>query len=63
MHLLYGVITTILYPVLILIIFIRKFLKKEDKLRYKEKIFHSHFNINRSKNLKLIWFHAASVVT
>ncbi len=61
MHLLYGVITTILYPVLTLIIFIRKFLKKEDKLRYKEKIFHSHFNINRSKNLKLIWFHAASV--
>ena len=39
MHLLYGVITTILYPVLILIIFIRKFLKKEDKLRYKEKFF------------------------
>ena len=30
-------------------------------MRYKEKIFTSSFKVNRSKNSKLIWFHAASV--
>ena len=61
MILLYRVLTTFLYPILILAIFFRKIRKKEDALRYKEKIFPSCFNVVRSSNLKLIWFHAASI--
>ena len=36
-------------------------LKKEDNLRYKEKIFPGYFNPRKNKIKKLIWFHAASV--
>ena len=36
-------------------------LKKEDPIRYKEKIFSSSFNVKKNNNKKLIWFHAASV--
>jgi 3-deoxy-D-manno-octulosonic-acid transferase len=61
MILLYRVLTTFLYPILILAIFFRKIRKKEDALRYKEKIFPSCFNVVRNNNLKLIWFHAASI--
>ena len=61
MILLYRVLTTFLYPILILAIFFRKIRKKEDTLRYKEKIFPSCFNVVRNNNLKLIWFHAASI--
>tara|TARA_X000001036_G_C20619574_1_gene782469 strand:+ start:160 stop:1443 length:1284 start_codon:yes stop_codon:yes gene_type:complete len=61
MILLYRVLTTFLYPILILIIFLRKIRKKEDAFRYKEKIFPSYFNVVRNKNCKLIWFHAASI--
>ena len=58
---LYKIITTILYPFLIIFIFIRKIKKKEHPTRFKEKIFPSSFNINRDKRLKLIWFHASSI--
>ena len=61
MILVYRVLTTLIYPILLIYILIRKLRKKEDKDRYKEKIFTSHFNIVRKKNLKLIWFHAASI--
>ena len=61
MILLYRVLTTFLYPVLILLIFFRKIIKKEDASRYKEKIFPSYFNVVRNNNYKLIWFHAASI--
>ena len=61
MILIYRVITTIIFPVLITIIFIRKLLNKEDSERYKEKIFSSKFNVVKKKNSKLIWFHAASI--
>ena len=61
MILLYRVLTTFLYPILILAIFFRKIRKKEDTLRYKEKIFPSCFNVVRNNNSKLIWFHAASI--
>lgn len=61
MILLYRVLTTFLYPILILIIFLRKIRKKEDAFRYKEKIFSSYFNVVRNNNCKLIWFHAASI--
>ena len=57
----YKFLTNICYPFFVLFTFFRKIKKKEDSLRYKEKIFTSSFKVNRSKNSKLIWFHAASV--
>ena len=57
----YRFITTLIYPLLIFVIFLRKVLKKEDHKRYKEKIFSSYFNVIRKENSKLIWFHAASI--
>ena len=60
MILFYRIITTFLYPVLVLIIFFRKLIGKEDKIRFKEKIFIKDFNVSR-KEEKLIWFHAASI--
>ena len=61
MILIYRGLTNLFYPILFILIFYRKILKKEHKTRYKEKIFPSHFNIIRKKNTKLIWFHAASI--
>ncbi len=61
MILFYRVLTFLLYPFLIMLIFIRKCNKKEHITRYKEKIFPKHFNIKREINSKLIWFHAASI--
>ena len=46
--LVYRVFTTLIYPLLLVYILIRK-LKKEDRDRYKEKIFTSYFNIKRKK--------------
>ena len=57
----YRFLTFFLYPVFILIIFLRIFFKKENNLRYKEKIFSSSFNPNKRENKKLIWFHASSI--
>jgi 3-deoxy-D-manno-octulosonic-acid transferase len=61
MILTYRILTNLIYPFLLILIFIRKILNKEDPYRFKEKIFISHFNIKRKKNKKLIWFHAASI--
>jgi len=61
MKLTYRMLTSFLYPILILLIYFRKIIKKEDQKRFKEKIFPSCFNINRTKDSKLIWFHAASI--
>ena len=61
MLLLYKILTTILYPFLIIFIFFRKLKKKEHSSRYKEKIFSANFNVNRKENTKLLWFHAASI--
>ena len=58
---LYRILTYLSYPILILIIFFRKIKNKEDNERYKEKIFVPSFNPKKDKNLKLIWFHAASI--
>ena len=58
---LYKILTSILYPFLIIFIFFRKLKKKEHSKRYKEKIFSWNFNIKREKNTKLLWFHAASI--
>ena len=61
MILLYRIITNILYPFFIALIYFRTIIKKEDTKRFKEKIFKSSFNIKRTTKSKLIWFHAASV--
>ena len=58
---LYRVLTNILYPFLYIFLLIRVLRKKEDPKRYKEKIFVKHFNITKSKNSELLWFHATSV--
>jgi 3-deoxy-D-manno-octulosonic-acid transferase len=57
---LYRVLINFFYPLIIIIIFLRKFAKKEDSIRFKEKIFSSKFNAIKKKS-KLIWFHAASI--
>ena len=61
MILTYKFLTNIFYPFFVLFTYLRKIKKKEDPIRFKEKIFTSSFKINRKKNSKLIWFHAASV--
>jgi 3-deoxy-D-manno-octulosonic-acid transferase len=57
----YRYLTYLLFPIFIILIYFRSIVKKEDKIRFKEKIFSSHFNINKDNNRKLIWFHAASI--
>ena len=59
MLLLYKLLTFFFYTFLIIIIYIRKFLRKEDDKRYIEKIFLS--KLPKIKKNKLIWFHAASI--
>ena len=57
----YRFCTVFFYPFLIFFIYFRKLINKEDKKRYKEKIFTSHFFPTRNREKKLIWFHAASI--
>ena len=57
----YRLISLILYPLLIFIIYLRKIFNKEDKIRFKEKLFFSSFLNNFDDRKKLIWFHAASI--
>ena len=61
MIILYRTLTIIIYPLLIVLVFLRRLLNKEDAKRYKEKIFPSSFNVQRTNNSKLILFHAASI--
>ncbi len=61
MIIIYKVLTNLLYPILIIFLYYRKIINKEDPKRFKEKILSSHFKINKKENLKLIWFHAASI--
>ena len=58
---LYRIISSFLYPLLVVLIFLRKYFDKEHIKRYKEKIFISSFNVDRKLNTELIWFHAASI--
>ena len=51
MILLYKVLSSFLYPFLVLMIYLRRFLGKEDLTRFKEKIFPSSFNIINKKTL------------
>ena len=57
----YRLITILLYPFLIILIFLRRLFNKEDHNRYKEKIFASKFFPDRDERKQLIWFHAASI--
>ena len=57
----YRYLTYLLFPLFVFLIYFRSILQKEDKTRYKEKIFSSHFNVNKNNSKKLIWFHAASI--
>jgi len=57
----YRILSTTLYPVLIILIFFRKILNKEDKFRFREKIFPSTFFKVFKNNKRIIWFHAASL--
>ena len=61
MILTYRICSTLMLPLLFIFIYLRKIFKKEHAQRFKEKILVSHFNVIRKKNLKLIWFHAASI--
>ena len=57
----YRYLTYFFFPLLIVLIYLRSIFKKEDKVRFKEKIFRSHFKVRRENDKKLIWFHAASI--
>ena len=57
----YRYFTYFLFPLFVILIYFRSFLNKEDRIRFKEKIFTSHFNANKDNKKKLIWFHAASI--
>ena len=57
----YRCLTSFLFPFFIILIYFRRILNKEDKTRFKEKIFSSHFRANKKDKKKLIWFHAASI--
>ena len=61
MLLIYRFLVYIFFPIIVLIIYLRTFLNKEDRNRYKEKLFSNSFNANRNHKKKLIWFHAASI--
>ena len=56
----YNLITIFLYPFLIFLFFIRKFLKKESGDSLIDKLTFSRVSGNK-KRKKLIWFHAASI--
>ena len=57
----YRILIFFLFPLFVILIYLRSILKKEDRTRYKEKIFSSSFNVIRNNTKKLIWFHAASI--
>ena len=51
----------LLYPFLVILIFLRRSVNKEDNIRFKEKIFPSSFSNSFNNEKKIIWFHAASI--
>ena len=61
MLIIYRCLINILFPLIIIVIFLRVLFNKEDRSRFKEKLFFSSLDIYRNSNRKLIWFHAASI--
>ncbi len=57
----YRCLINFLFPIIILTTFCRKFFGKEDKKRFKEKLFASSFKIKKDSKKNLVWFHAASI--
>jgi 3-deoxy-D-manno-octulosonic-acid transferase len=45
----YRVLSNLLYPIFVIFVYFRKLIKKEDPLRFKEKILISHFNVKREE--------------
>jgi 3-deoxy-D-manno-octulosonic-acid transferase len=58
MFLAYRFLTTLIFPFLVVVIFFRKLIKKEDAKRYKEKILLKKIDYNFEKP---VWFHGASI--
>ena len=58
MYFWYKLFTYLLYPCVPIYLYFRKIRKKEDLIRFKEKL--SKINISREEGF-LIWFHVASV--
>ena len=57
----YRYLTYFAFPLLVILIYFRSIFNKEDKKRFKEKIFSSHFKAHKDYTKKLVWFHAASI--
>ena len=57
----YRYLTYFFFPFLIILIYLRSIFNKEDRERYREKIFSSHFKAYKDDSKKLVWFHAASI--
>tara|TARA_B100000941_G_scaffold145940_1_gene103575 strand:+ start:575 stop:1846 length:1272 start_codon:yes stop_codon:yes gene_type:complete len=56
---LYRFLTFFLFPIFSIIIYLRRFINKEDKIRFKEKLSISESDF--PKNKKIFWIHAASI--
>ena len=61
MLIVYRYLTYFFFPLFVILIYFRSVFNKEDKIRFKEKIFSSHFKPYNDKKKRLIWFHAASI--
>ena len=57
----YRCIVIFLFPIIVLLVLLRVLLNKEDKKRFKEKLFSSSFNFKKNSEKDLIWFHVASI--
>ncbi len=55
----YRILTFFLFPIFVVITYLRRFTNKEDKIRFKEKIYISESFF--PKNKKVVWIHAASI--
>ena len=59
MYLIYRFLTVLFFPILIILIFLRKFYNKEDDRSFSQKVFST--TSKNKKNSKLIWFHGSSI--
>jgi len=57
----YRYLTYFLFPLFVILIYSRSIFNKEDKIRFKEKIFSSYFRVRKDNKKKLLWFHAVSI--
>tara|TARA_Y100001970_G_C14255683_1_gene875204 strand:+ start:2816 stop:4087 length:1272 start_codon:yes stop_codon:yes gene_type:complete len=57
----YACFITLLFPIFVLIIYFRKFIGKEDPLRFKEKFNLNYLDKIQVNEKKIIWFHAVSI--